>query len=209
VRKTCTSSACRSSRLIDSILVYEGGGVLTQARSLWRLELARTKWAGGYVNWYHPMRIRHITTGLYLGVTDNLDLCLLSREDATISNSCFYFREGKDDSKVILEDKDLEVIGSPSVAYDDCAVVAQHIDTGLWLSYKVLHFATRPRVMTPKLQTYQVKKKGVGLVEQKQVILHEEGRMDDAFTFSRSQDEEARTAGVIRKCTVLFTQFIK
>ncbi len=39
----------------------------------------------------------------------------------------------------------------------------------LWLSYK----------------TYQVKKKGVGLVEQKQVILHEEGRMDDAITFSR------------------------
>ena len=34
-------------------------------------------------------------------------------------------------------------------------------------------------------QTYQVKKKGVGLVEEKQVILHEEGRMDDGVTFSR------------------------
>ncbi len=53
-----------------------------------------------------------------------------------------------------------------------------------------------------------MKKKGVGLVEQKQVILHEEGRMDDSMTFSRSQDEEARTAGVIRKCTMLFNQFI-
>jgi hypothetical protein len=39
-----------------------------------------------------------------------------------------------------------------------------------------------------------VKKKGVGLVEEKQVVLHEEGRMDDGLTFSRSQDEEARTA---------------
>ncbi len=28
------------------------------------------------------------------------------------------------------------------------------------------------------------------------------------FTF-RSQDEEARTAGVIRKCTMLFNQFIQ
>ena len=54
-----------------------------------------------------------------------------------------------------------------------------------------------------------MKKKGVGLAEQKQVILHEEGRMDDAITFSRSQDEEARTAGVIRKCTILFNQFIQ
>ena len=31
----------------------------------------------------------------------------------------------------------------------------------------------------------QVKKKGVGLVEEKQIILHEEGRMDDAVAFSR------------------------
>lgn len=60
-----------------------------------------------------------------------------------------------------------------------------------------------------KFQTYQVKKKGVGLVEEKQVVLHEEGRMDDGLTFSRSQDEEARTARVIRKCTMLFNQFIK
>ena len=58
-------------------------------------------------------------------------------------------------------------------------------------------------------KTYQVKKKGVGLVEEKQLILHEEGRMDDAVTFARSQEEEARTAGVIRKCTSLFNQFIK
>jgi hypothetical protein len=43
---------------VFSIVVYEGGSVMQQARSLWRLELARTKWAGGYINWYHPMRIR-------------------------------------------------------------------------------------------------------------------------------------------------------
>lgn len=53
---------------------------MQQARSLWRLELARIKWAGGYINWYHPMRIRHITTGLYLGVKeDSMDLCLMSK----------------------------------------------------------------------------------------------------------------------------------
>ena len=46
------------------------------------------------------------------------------------------------------------------------------------------------------------------MVEEKQLILHEEGRMDDAITFARSQEEEARTAGVIRKCTSLFNQFV-
>ena len=65
---------------VASIVVYEGGSVMQQARSLWRLELARTKWAGGYINWYHPMRIRHITTGLYLGVREDCtDLCLLNK----------------------------------------------------------------------------------------------------------------------------------
>ena len=178
----------------SNMIVYEGGSVLQQARSLWRLELGRTKWSGGYVNWYHPMRIRHITTGMYLGINgESNDLCLLPKEAATLGNTCFYFREEKDDNKVILEDKDLEVIGTPSVQYDDCTVIAQHIESGLWMSYK----------------SYQVRKKGIGLVEMKQVILHEEGKMDDGITFSRSQDEEARTAGVIRKCTVLFNQFIR
>lgn len=67
-----------------SIVVYEGGSVMSQARSLWRLELARTKWSGGFINWYHPMRIRHITTGRYLGVNENNELCLVCQPDALI-----------------------------------------------------------------------------------------------------------------------------
>jgi len=52
---------------------------MSQARSLWRLELARTKWAGGFINWYHPMRIRHLTTGRYLGVNENNELYLVRK----------------------------------------------------------------------------------------------------------------------------------
>ncbi|XP_023320280.1 ryanodine receptor isoform X3 [Eurytemora carolleeae] len=176
-----------------NIVVYEGGSVMQQARSLWRLELARTKWAGGYINWYHPMRIRHITTGLYLGVMeDGTDVRLLSKEEANLGATSFYLRDVKDDNKVLLEDKDLEIIGVPNVRYDDVSVIAQHIETGYWLSYKA----------------YQVKKKGVGLVEEKRVLLHEEGRMDDGCEFARSQEEEARTARVIKKCSALFNSFI-
>ena len=55
-----------------------------------------------------------------------------------MSNSCFYLRPEKDDNKVILEDKDLEVIGSSGVIqYDDTNVILQHIESGLWFSYKV------------------------------------------------------------------------
>jgi hypothetical protein len=61
------------------MVVYEGGDVVNQARSLWRLELARTKWAGGFINWMHPLRIKHITSGRYLGTTENNDLVLVHR----------------------------------------------------------------------------------------------------------------------------------
>ncbi|KPJ17609.1 Ryanodine receptor 44F [Papilio machaon] len=176
----------------QNIVVYEGGSVMSQARSLWRLELARTKWAGGFINWYHPMRIRHITTGRYLGVNDQNELYLVSREEATTASCAFCLRQEKDDQKVVLEDKDLEVIGAPIIKYGDSTVIVQHSETGLWLSYK----------------SYETKKKGLGKVEEKQAILHEEGKMDDGLDFSRSQEEESRTARVIRKCSSLFTKFI-
>ncbi|XP_055904493.1 ryanodine receptor isoform X5 [Eupeodes corollae] len=176
----------------QNIVVYEGGSVMSQARSLWRLELARTKWTGGFINWLHPMRIRHITTGRYLGVNENNELNLVKKEDATISSTTFCLRQEKDDQKVVLEDKDLEIIGAPIIKYGDTTVIVQHCESSLWLSYK----------------SYETKKKGVGKVEEKQAILHEEGKMDDCLDFSRSQEEESKTARVIRKCSSLFTQFI-
>ena len=95
-------------------------------------------------------------------------------------------RQEKDDQKVVLEDKDLEVIGSPIIKvdsdkicaqafhsikfskryrfkYGDSTVIMQHAESGLWVSYK----------------SYETKKKGVGKVEEKQAVLHEEGKMDD------------------------------
>ncbi|XKL68210.1 hypothetical protein PGB90_003701 [Kerria lacca] len=176
----------------QNIVVYEGGSVMSQARSLWRLELARTKWSGAFINWYHPMRIRHLTTGRYLGVNENNELHLVTREEATTATSTFCLRQEKDDQKIVLEDKDLEVIGLPIIKYGDSTVLLQHSETGLWLTYK----------------SYETKKKGVGKVEEKQAVLHEEGKMDDGLDFSRSQEEESRTARVIRKCSSLFTQFI-
>ncbi|XP_063236802.1 ryanodine receptor isoform X2 [Bacillus rossius redtenbacheri] len=176
----------------QNIVVYEGGSVMSQARSLWRLELARTKWAGGFINWYHPMRIRHLTTGRYLGVNENNELYLVSKDEATLALSTFCLRQEKDDQKVVLEEKDLEVIGAPIIKYGDSTVIMQHSESGLWLSYK----------------SYETKKKGVGKVEEKQAVLHEEGKMDDGLDFSRSQEEESRTARVIRKCSSLFNKFI-
>ena len=54
-----------------------------------------------------------------------------------MASTTFYLREEKDDNKVMLEDKDLEVIGTPLIKYGDSTVIVQHIESGLWLSYKV------------------------------------------------------------------------
>ncbi|KAK4873043.1 hypothetical protein RN001_015072 [Aquatica leii] len=157
-----------------NMVIYEGGGVMSQARSLWRLELARTKWAGAFINFFHPMRIRHLTTGRYLSVNENNELYLVVKEEATIASTTFCLRQEKDDQKIVVEDKDLEVIGSAIIKYGDSTVI----------------------------------KKGVGKVEEKQAILHEEGKMDDGLDFSRSQEEESKTARGIRKCSSLFIHFI-
>ncbi|XP_058809913.1 ryanodine receptor [Phymastichus coffea] len=193
-----------SSAPAQNLVIYEGGSVMSQARSLWRLELARTKWAGGFINWLHPMRIRHLTTGRYLAVKDNNELHLVDRKQANIDTSTFWFRQEKDDQKIVLEDKDLEVIGTPIIKYGDSTVIMQHAHLCLWVSYK----KPARKKFQVATQSYETKKKGVGKVEEKQAVLHEEGKMDDGLDFSRSQEEESRTARVIRKCSSLFSQFI-
>ncbi|XP_071036526.1 ryanodine receptor [Parasteatoda tepidariorum] len=176
----------------QNMVVYEGGAVLSQARSLWRLELIRTKWAGGFINWGYPLRIRHITTGRYLAYNDNKEVYLVNKDQATVAATAFGLRHTKDDKKIVLDEKEEEVLGSPLIKYGDTTVFIQHQETGLWLSYK----------------TYETKKRGVGKVEEKQAIMSEEGKMDDGLEFSRSQEEESRTARVIRKCSFLFNKFI-
>lgn len=59
------------------------------------------------------------------------------RDEATTASSTFCLRQEKDDQRVVLEDKDLEVIGSAIIKYGDSTVIVQHSESGLWLSYKV------------------------------------------------------------------------
>lgn len=179
----------------QNTVVYEGGAVFNQARSLWRLDLARTKWSGGFINWGHQLRIHHITTGRYLGINEDKEICLLSAEEATVERSTFCLKPNKEknkDDKRDVDEKDEEIIGSPSIKFGDTTVYVQHVDSGTWLSYK----------------TYETKKRGVGKVEEKQAIMSEEGKMDDGLEFSRSQEEEAKTARVIRKCETQFNRFV-
>ena len=114
--------------------------------------------SGGFINWTHSLRIHHITTGRFLGINDNNEICLLSREEATISKTAFCLKVNKEknkDDKRESDEKEEEVIGLPLIKFGDTTVFVQHVETGLWLSYK----------------TYETKKRGVGKVEEKQVFI--------------------------------------
>jgi hypothetical protein len=66
--------------------------------------------------------------------------------------NCFV---GQDDRKQQTESREDEGMGTADIKYGDSLVFLQHMKTGLWLSY----------------QTFETKKRGVGRVEEKKVII--------------------------------------
>lgn len=172
-------------------IFYETGSVCNHARSLWRLEYLRTRWYGAFMGWNAFVRLRHITSGRYLGVI-NGELSVIHKDKADADAITFILTPTKDEKRSTEAESD-DNMGKPVIKYGDTLVYLQHVKSNCWLSY----------------QTYETKKRGVGKIEEKKATLHAEGHMDDCFTIVRAQDEEARSALVIRKCMSLFTKFIR
>ncbi|XP_061645502.1 ryanodine receptor 2-like isoform X2 [Phyllopteryx taeniolatus] len=170
---------------------YEIGSVCRHARSLWRLEILRVVWSGRHTSWGEPFRLCHVTTGRYLGLTDERGLHLVDRAKADINATSFCFQSAKEklDSGTKTH---VDGMGSPEIKYGDSVCYLQHVDSGLWLTYQVT----------------DSKSACVGGAKRK-AILHSEGHMDDGLTLSRSQREESHTASLIRSATLLFTTFIR
>ncbi|XP_009995897.1 PREDICTED: ryanodine receptor 2 [Chaetura pelagica] len=170
---------------------YEGGAVSIHARSLWRLETLRVAWSGSHIRWGQPFRLRHITTGKYLSLLDDKSLLLTDKEQADVKSTAFCFRSSKEKLDIGTR-KEVDGMGAPEIKYGDSICFIQHVDTGLWLTY----------------QSADAKSVRMGSVQRK-AIMHHEGHMDDGLTLSRSQNEESRTARVIRSTVFLFNRFIR
>uniref|UniRef100_A0A3Q3DJS7 Ryanodine receptor 2b (cardiac) n=1 Tax=Hippocampus comes TaxID=109280 RepID=A0A3Q3DJS7_HIPCM len=171
--------------------VYEIGSVCRQARSLWRLEILRVAWSGRHTSWGEPFRLCHVTTGRYLGLTDERGLHLVDRDKADIIATSFCFRSAKEKLDCGPKTR-ADGMGSPEIKYGDSVCYLQHVDSGLWLTY----------------QATDSKSTCMG-GSQRKAILHGEGHMDDGLTLSRSQKEESHTASLIRSATLLFTTFVR
>ncbi|XP_056343727.1 LOW QUALITY PROTEIN: ryanodine receptor 2 [Oenanthe melanoleuca] len=170
---------------------YEGGAVSIHARSLWRLETLRVAWSGSHIRWGQPFRLRHITTGKYLSLLDDKSLLLTDKEKADVKSPAFCFRSSKEKLDIGTR-KEVDGMGAPEIKYGDSICFIQHVDTGLWLTY----------------QSADAKSVRMGSLQRK-AIMHHEGHMDDGLTLSRSQNEESRTARVIRSTVFLFNRFIR
>lgn len=52
-------------------------------------------WSGSHIRWGQPFRLRHLSTGHYLGQTEDNGLILLDREKSDTTATAFCFRSSK------------------------------------------------------------------------------------------------------------------
>ncbi|XP_056624494.1 ryanodine receptor 3 isoform X3 [Triplophysa dalaica] len=186
-----TIPASDQSEEEQRIVNYETGKAGAKARSLWRLEPLRISWCGSHIRWGQPFRLRHLTTGHYLALTEDRGVVLQDRERSDTSSTAFCFRASKEKLDCSVK-RDVEGMGVAEIKYGDSLCFVMHAATGLWLSYQA------PDVKSTRLGPLK-----------RRVCLHSEGHMDDGLTLQRCQHEESRAARIIRNTTRLFSTFIR
>ncbi|XP_035275276.1 ryanodine receptor 3 isoform X12 [Anguilla anguilla] len=189
--ETLTIPGSDQSEEEQRIVNYEAGKAGAKARSLWRLEPLRISWSGSHIRWGQPFRLRHLTTGHYLALTEDRGLVLQDREKSDTKSTAFCFRASKDKQDSSPK-RDVEGMGVAEIKYGDSICFVLHVASGLWLSY----------------QAPDVKSSRLGPLKRR-ACLHVEGHMDDGLTLQRCQHEESRAARIIRNTTRLFSHFIR
>ncbi|KRZ77566.1 Ryanodine receptor 44F, partial [Trichinella papuae] len=177
----------------NNIVIYENGKSCNQARSLWRPELIHGKWQSSLIGWEQAFRIRHITSGRFLALNEDNQVCLLHKDRASFESTAFIMISSKDVKRSTFEEKEEEGMGVATVKYGETVIFLQHLQSNLWLS----------------CQTTAVTKKNMGKVEEKKAIAVEEARMDDCFILFKAQEEESQSARVIRKCSQILNRFLR
>uniref|UniRef100_A0A665TV22 Ryanodine receptor 3 n=1 Tax=Echeneis naucrates TaxID=173247 RepID=A0A665TV22_ECHNA len=176
----------------EEVVNYEAGKGASRARSLWRLEPLRISWSGSHIRWGQAFRLRHLSTGHYLALTEDRGLVLQDREKSDTRATAFCFRASKVSEKGDSGPKrDIDGMGVPEIKYGDSVCFVMHVATGLWLSYLA------PDAKSSRLGPLK-----------RRACLHSEGHMDDGLTLQRCQHEESRAARIIRNTTFLFKNFI-
>ncbi|TNM94653.1 hypothetical protein fugu_017412 [Takifugu bimaculatus] len=189
--ESLTIPGAESSEEMQRIVNYEAGKGASKARSLWRLEPLRISWSSSHIRWGQAFRLRHLSTGRYLALSEDQGLVLQDREKSDTTATAFCFRPSKEKSDLGAK-RDIDGMGVPEIKYGDTICFIMHVATGLWLSYLA------PDAKSSRLGPLK-----------RRACLHLEGHMDDGLILQRCQHEESRAARIIRNTTFLFTNFIR
>ncbi|XP_029705798.1 ryanodine receptor 3 isoform X15 [Takifugu rubripes] len=189
--ESLTIPGAESSEEMQRIVNYEAGKGASKARSLWRLEPLRISWSSSHIRWGQAFRLRHLSTGRYLALSEDRGLVLQDREKSDTTATAFCFRPSKEKSDLGAK-RDIDGMGVPEIKYGDTVCFIMHVATGLWLSYLA------PDAKSSRLGPLK-----------RRACLHLEGHMDDGLILQRCQHEESRAARIIRNTTFLFTNFIR
>ncbi|XP_039637447.1 ryanodine receptor 3 isoform X3 [Perca fluviatilis] len=189
--ESLTIPGAEKSQEEQRIVNYEAGKGASRARSLWRLEPLRISWSGSHIRWGQAFRLRHLSTGHYLALTEDRGLVLQDRDKSDTTSTAFCFRASKEKGDTGPK-RDIEGMGVPEIKYGDSVCFVMHVATGLWLSYLA------PDAKSSRLGPLK-----------RRACLHSEGHMDDGLILQRCQREESRAARIIRNTTLLFANFIK
>uniref|UniRef100_A0A7N8XJ13 Ryanodine receptor 3 n=1 Tax=Mastacembelus armatus TaxID=205130 RepID=A0A7N8XJ13_9TELE len=195
VQPTCSSSNMAEGYLIgghvirlchghdESLTIPGADKIEEEQRSVY--------WSGSHIRWGQAFRLRHLSTGHYLALTEDRGLVLQDREKSDTTATAFCFRASKEKSDSGPK-RDIDGMGVPEIKYGDSVCFIMHVASGLWLSY----------------QAPDAKSSRLGPLKRR-ACLHSEGHMDDGLTLQRCQHEESRAARIIRNTTLLFNNFIK
>ncbi|TNN69664.1 Ryanodine receptor 2 [Liparis tanakae] len=92
-------------------------------------------WSGRHACWGQPFRLCHVTTGRYLGLTEEKGLHLVDRDKADVNTTSFCFRSSKEKLDTGTKTH-IDGMGIPEIKYGDSICYVQHVESGLWLTYQ-------------------------------------------------------------------------
>ncbi|EPY73485.1 hypothetical protein CB1_004774007 [Camelus ferus] len=102
------------------------------------LQGPRSHWSGSNIRWGQAFRLRHLTTGHYLALTEDQGLILQDRGKSDTKSTAFSFRASKEIKEKLdsSHKRDIEGMGVPEIKYGDSVCFVQHVASGLWVTYK-------------------------------------------------------------------------
>uniref|UniRef100_A0A6Q2WWJ0 Ryanodine receptor 3 n=1 Tax=Esox lucius TaxID=8010 RepID=A0A6Q2WWJ0_ESOLU len=134
--ESLTIPGSKASEMEQRIVNYEMGKGTSRARSLWRLEPLRIGWSGSHIRYGQAFRLRHLSTGHYLALTEDHGLVLQDRGKSDTKSTAFCFRATKEKIEAGTKNRDMEGMGVAEIKYGDSVCFVMHVATGLWLSYQ-------------------------------------------------------------------------